>query len=274
MANAASIAIVVAVSSLLACVSAHPNALEYKVTGLERFGLADDELYSGYMPLEDMGDGENDEGSYFFWLAKQRNTKTKPERLVIWLNGGPGCSSMVGMWFEHGPYTVEKGAGFTEHPLPTSAPSDQQDSNNGVEGLISSAHKHNHSPSADPTLYPTKAPKPTHSPTADPRIPKTHKPSSELPGKTFAPSDQLPEVPPADPAAPAAPEGPVDPVSDAGESPNPPAASRRTQEDSEPLPQYHLKRNAYSWSESAHMIYLEQVGRDTETACLVLFLTL
>ena len=28
--------------------------------------------------------------------------------------------------------------------------------------------------------------------------------------------------------------------------------------DPTPLPQYHLKRNPYSWSESAHMVYLEQ----------------
>ena len=50
-------------------------------------------MYSGYMPIK-LGDcDENEEGSFFFWLAKQRNLGTTPppkESLVIWLNGGPG----------------------------------------------------------------------------------------------------------------------------------------------------------------------------------------
>ena len=52
-----------------------------------------DELYSGYMPIK-LGDCDvNQEGSFFFWLAKQRNLETSPppkESLVVWLNGGPG----------------------------------------------------------------------------------------------------------------------------------------------------------------------------------------
>ena len=55
--------------------------------------LFTDELYSGYMPIK-LGDCDvNQEGSFFFWLAKQRNLESSPppkESLVIWLNGGPG----------------------------------------------------------------------------------------------------------------------------------------------------------------------------------------
>lgn len=44
------------------------------------------------------------EGSFFFWLAKKRTDieqyKHGKEKLIIWLNGGPGCSSMVGMMWE------------------------------------------------------------------------------------------------------------------------------------------------------------------------------
>ena len=47
------------------------------------------------MPIK-LGDcDENREGSFFFWLAKQRNLEAVPppkESLVIWLNGGPGKS--------------------------------------------------------------------------------------------------------------------------------------------------------------------------------------
>ena len=48
----------------------------------------------------------NNEGNFFFWLAKQRpaapGSVPKKESLVIWLNGGPGCSSMTGMMWENG----------------------------------------------------------------------------------------------------------------------------------------------------------------------------
>lgn len=78
----------------------------YKVVGLDSLGNTDD-IYAGYMPLS-LDDG-NVEGAFFFLLAKARMTTRK---LVVWLNGGPGCSSMVGAMWENGPFSIS----FDEDP--------------------------------------------------------------------------------------------------------------------------------------------------------------
>ena len=75
------------------------------------FNATSNEMYSGYMPLS--LENDNDEGAFFFWLVKQRDTSggalknEMPKRLVIWLNGGPGCTSLLGLVMEHGPFTVQ-----------------------------------------------------------------------------------------------------------------------------------------------------------------------
>ena len=62
-------------------------------------------MYSGYLPVA--GTTRN---LHYMYLESRSNPVKDP--VVIWFNGGPGCSSMLGFMQEHGPYVMEDGTNF------------------------------------------------------------------------------------------------------------------------------------------------------------------
>ncbi|KAK7269059.1 hypothetical protein RIF29_21774 [Crotalaria pallida] len=69
--------------------------------------------YSGYINID--GNGENGKNLFYYFVSSERNPEKDP--VVLWLNGGPGCSSFDGFVYEHGPFNFE--AAKTKGNLPT-----------------------------------------------------------------------------------------------------------------------------------------------------------
>ena len=68
---------------------------------------------SGYFNVKS-GNDKN----YFFWFFESRSNTQATDPLVIWLTGGPGCSSQLALMTENGPCTPnEDGTGTVNNPF-------------------------------------------------------------------------------------------------------------------------------------------------------------
>jgi len=64
-------------------------------------------LVFGYI-IFNLGYLDFDTGTFHYvFFDSQSDPDNDP--LVLWLNGGPGCSSLLGMVYENGPFTFREG---------------------------------------------------------------------------------------------------------------------------------------------------------------------
>ncbi|KAL2213591.1 hypothetical protein CC79DRAFT_1316379 [Sarocladium strictum] len=83
--------------------------LRVKKVDPSKLGVDDVKQYSGYLD-----DNENDK-HLFYWFFESRNDPEN-DPVVLWLNGGPGCSSLTGLFFELGPATINKKGEVVQNP--------------------------------------------------------------------------------------------------------------------------------------------------------------
>lgn len=90
-------------AALAALASANSNADD----DLGIFGDSD-QWISGIVDIDNRSD-------IFYWLFDSRQETKDTDPLIMWLSGGPGCSSELALFAENGPYKVDADENVTSN---------------------------------------------------------------------------------------------------------------------------------------------------------------
>jgi carboxypeptidase C (cathepsin A) len=79
------------------------NDLIRDLPGLSQDFGATLKMFSGYLDINDDEDGKQ----LFYWYFESQSSPEN-DPLVLWTNGGPGCSGLLGLFTEQGPFSVSQ----------------------------------------------------------------------------------------------------------------------------------------------------------------------
>eukprot|EP00928_Gymnodinium_smaydae_P053759 TRINITY_DN37685_c0_g1_i1.p1 TRINITY_DN37685_c0_g1~~TRINITY_DN37685_c0_g1_i1.p1 ORF type:complete len:441 (+),score=45.58 TRINITY_DN37685_c0_g1_i1:70-1392(+) len=94
--------------TLLAGVLAHGSD---EVSHLPGYGVPKQRTLAGYVEVNPDKNGH----LYYMFFEKSGSGIRSDTPLIIWLNGGPGASSALGNFLEHGPYRLQPSGNLTEN---------------------------------------------------------------------------------------------------------------------------------------------------------------
>jgi serine carboxypeptidase-like clade 1 len=101
--------------ALAAFVTSVKGSQADRITALPGFNGPLGKQYSGYIVVNETAG----RALHYWFVESQRDPKRDP--VVLWMNGGPGCSSMDGYFYEHGPLMFsEQSSSITLVPRPYS----------------------------------------------------------------------------------------------------------------------------------------------------------
>eukprot|EP01101_Sappina_pedata_P004454 TRINITY_DN18_c0_g1_i1.p2 TRINITY_DN18_c0_g1~~TRINITY_DN18_c0_g1_i1.p2 ORF type:complete len:492 (+),score=224.66 TRINITY_DN18_c0_g1_i1:78-1553(+) len=82
-----------------------------KITSLPSYNGPQLSMYSGYIQVE-----QKTNKNLFYWLIESENDPAN-DPIVLWLNGGPGCSSVSAIFTENGPLTLQSDGSISYNNL-------------------------------------------------------------------------------------------------------------------------------------------------------------
>ena len=89
--------------------SSSPDALADKITDLPGLDFSPSfAQYSGYLPVSTTR-------KIHYWYIESMNDPSK-DPVVFWTNGGPGCSGLLGLGIEMGPFIFNSGGSLSLNP--------------------------------------------------------------------------------------------------------------------------------------------------------------
>jgi carboxypeptidase C (cathepsin A) len=67
--------------------------------------------FAGYLTVDE----KHGRRIFYWYVESKRNPANDP--VVLWTNGGPGCSGLIGFGTEHGPYVISFNGTLSENPF-------------------------------------------------------------------------------------------------------------------------------------------------------------